>query len=63
MPRLAVVTCIKNEGEDLVEWLCFHRQVGVSRFVIYDNMSGKSDALLLSDLQPIDTGGNVLRVL
>jgi hypothetical protein len=38
-PRLAIVTCIKNEGEDLVEWLCFHRFIGVSRFVIYDNLS------------------------
>jgi hypothetical protein len=38
-PSLAIVTCIKNEGEDLVEWLCFHRLIGVSRFVIYDNLS------------------------
>jgi glycosyltransferase involved in cell wall biosynthesis len=47
VPRLAVVTCIKNEGEDLVEWLCFHRQVGVSRFVIYDNMSTDATARIL----------------
>jgi glycosyltransferase involved in cell wall biosynthesis len=38
-PSLAVVTCMKNEGEDLVEWLCFHRHIGVSRFLIYDNLS------------------------
>ena len=43
-PSLAIVTCIKNEGEDLVEWLCFHRLIGVSRFVIYDNLS--TDATL-----------------
>jgi glycosyltransferase involved in cell wall biosynthesis len=43
-PNLAIVTCIKNEGEDLVEWLCFHRLIGVSRFVIYDNLS--TDATL-----------------
>jgi hypothetical protein len=43
-PALAIVTCIKNEGEDLVEWLCFHRHIGVSRFVIYDNLS--TDATL-----------------
>jgi glycosyltransferase involved in cell wall biosynthesis len=43
-PKLAIVTCIKNEGEDLVEWLCFHRLIGVSRFVIYDNLS--TDATL-----------------
>lgn len=38
-PSLAIVTCIKNEGEDLVEWLSFHRLIGASRFVIYDNLS------------------------
>jgi hypothetical protein len=30
--------------------------------VVYDNMPGKSDTLLLSNLQPIDAGGSVLRV-
>lgn len=44
---LAIVTCIKNEGEDLVEWLCFHRQVGVRRFVIYDNLSTDATARIL----------------
>lgn len=47
-PRLAIVTCIKNEGEDLVEWLCFHRQIGVSRFVIYDNLSTDSTLRVLN---------------
>jgi glycosyltransferase involved in cell wall biosynthesis len=37
--RVAIVTCLKNEGEDLVEWLSFHRHIGVSEFVIYDNKS------------------------
>ena len=46
-PRLAIVTCIKNEGDDLVEWLCFHRQIGVSRFVIYDNLSSDATAAIL----------------
>ena len=43
-PHFAIVTCIKNEGEDLVEWLCYHRLIGASRFVIYDNLS--TDATL-----------------
>jgi glycosyltransferase involved in cell wall biosynthesis len=46
-PSLAIVTCIKNEGDDLVEWLCFHRQIGVSRFVIYDNLSTDATAAIL----------------
>jgi glycosyltransferase involved in cell wall biosynthesis len=50
LPRLAIVTCIKNEGEDLVEWLCFHRQVGVSRFVVYDNLSTDATARILNSV-------------
>jgi len=46
-PSLAIVTCIKDEGHDLVEWLCFHRQIGVSRFVIYDNLSTDATAAIL----------------
>ncbi len=49
-PNLAIVTCIKNEGEDLVEWLCFHRHVGVSRFVIYDNLSTDATQRILSSV-------------
>lgn len=47
MPQLAIVTCIKDEGEDLVEWLCFHRLVGVSRFIIYDNESSDATRRIL----------------
>ena len=46
-PSLAIVTCIKDEGDDLVEWLCFHRQIGVSRFIIYDNLSTDATAAIL----------------
>lgn len=49
-PELAIVTCIKNEGEDLVEWLCFHRHIGVSRFVIYDNLSTDATQRILSSV-------------
>lgn len=49
-PSLAIVTCIKNEGDDLVEWLCFHRHIGVSRFVIYDNLSTDSTLKLLDSM-------------
>jgi hypothetical protein len=49
-PELAIVTCIKNEGEDLVEWLCFHRLIGVSRFVIYDNLSTDATQRILASV-------------
>jgi glycosyltransferase involved in cell wall biosynthesis len=49
-PELAIVTCLKNEGEDLVEWLGFHRQIGVSRFVIYDNESTDATRRILDSV-------------
>ncbi len=54
-PRLAIVTCIKNEGEDLVEWLCFHRHIGVSEFVIYDNLSTDATSRILAAVPFRDT--------
>jgi len=37
--RLSVVCAIKNEADDLLEWLHFHRLVGVDHFYLYDNES------------------------
>lgn len=39
MHELAVVSISKNEGPYIVEWIEFHRMVGVSKFYFYDNES------------------------
>jgi hypothetical protein len=36
---LGIVTMLRNEGPYLVEWIEYHRLVGVSRFWLYDNGS------------------------
>jgi hypothetical protein len=36
---LSVVCAIKNEADDLLEWLHFHRLAGVDHFYLYDNGS------------------------
>lgn len=36
---IAVVTCVKNEGRYIADWLKFHQAVGVVHFYIYDNGS------------------------
>lgn len=36
---LSVVAIIKNEGEYILEWIEYHRIMGVSKFYIYDNES------------------------
>lgn len=35
--RTAIVTTMKNEGPFILEWLAFHRAIGVDDFLIYSN--------------------------
>lgn len=37
--KLSFVAIVKNEGPYIVEWIEFHRRVGVNKFYIYDNES------------------------
>jgi len=39
MKYLSIVACVKDEALNLVEWLDFHKSVGVEHFYIYDNGS------------------------
>ncbi|WP_424986132.1 glycosyltransferase family 2 protein [Microbulbifer sp. S227A] len=45
--RITAVTCVKNEGPFLLEWIAYHRLIGVNDFLIYSNdCSDGTDALL-----------------
>ncbi len=35
--RTAIVTCMKNEGPFILEWIAHHRAIGVDDFLIYTN--------------------------
>lgn len=35
--RITAVTCVKNEGPFLLEWIAFHRLLGVTDFLFYSN--------------------------
>jgi hypothetical protein len=35
--RTVVVTCMKNEGPFLLEWIAYHRLIGVDDFLVYTN--------------------------
>ena len=41
MDKLAICAIFKDEAPYLLEWLAFHRMMGVDAFVLYDN--GSSD--------------------
>ncbi|NQY58984.1 glycosyltransferase family 2 protein [Cognatishimia sp.] len=34
---VAIVTCMKNEGPFILEWLAYHRVIGVENFLVYTN--------------------------
>ncbi|WP_270732559.1 glycosyltransferase family 2 protein [Shimia sp. Alg240-R146] len=35
--EVAIITCMKNEGPFILEWLAYHRAIGVKRFIVYTN--------------------------
>ena len=46
-PRILIVTCMKDEGPFILEWVAWHRAMGVSDIVVFSNdCSDGSDALL-----------------
>ncbi|WP_420863130.1 glycosyltransferase family 2 protein [Algirhabdus cladophorae] len=45
--RITAATCVKNEGPFLLEWIAFHRVIGVTDFLFYSNdCTDGSDTLL-----------------
>jgi hypothetical protein len=48
--RIAAVTCVKNEGPFLLEWIAFNRVIGVTDFLIYSNDCTDATDLLLDRL-------------
>ena len=45
--RITAVTCVKNEGPFLLEWIAFNRVIGVTDFLFYSNdCSDGTDVLL-----------------
>ena len=49
--RITAVTCVKNEGPFLLEWIAYHRVIGVTDFLFYSNDCTDATDLLLDRLQ------------
>lgn len=49
--RITAVTCVKNEGPFLLEWIAFHRLIGVTDFLFYSNDCTDATDRLLDCLQ------------
>ncbi|MEM5543591.1 glycosyltransferase family 2 protein [Sulfitobacter sp. AS92] len=49
--RITAVTCVKNEGPFLLEWIAFNRVIGVTDFLFYSNDCSDGTDRLLDALQ------------
>ncbi|WP_298678570.1 glycosyltransferase family 2 protein [uncultured Lentibacter sp.] len=49
--NITALTCVKNEGPFLLEWIAFNRVIGVSDFMIYHNDCTDGTDTLLQALQ------------
>ena len=50
-PRVFVATCMKDEGPFILEWIAWHRAIGVTNFVVYTNDCSDGTVELLDKLQ------------
>lgn len=50
MEKISICTVAKNEGPYLLEWIAYHRALGVSDIAIYDNESSDETASMLEAL-------------
>jgi hypothetical protein len=49
--KITAVTCVKNEGPFLLEWIAFNRVIGVTDFLFYSNDCSDATDVLLDRLQ------------
>ncbi|KIC15048.1 glycosyl transferase family 2 [Leisingera sp. ANG-Vp] len=50
-PRTTIVTTMKNEGPFILEWLAYHRAIGVDDFLVYTNDCSDGTDTMLQMLQ------------
>ena len=52
-PRTAIVGCMKNEAPYILEWIAYHRAIGVNDFLIYTNDCSDGTNDILARLQDL----------
>ncbi|MBD3663504.1 glycosyltransferase family 2 protein [Sulfitobacter aestuariivivens] len=48
-----IVACMKNEGPYIVEWIAYHRAIGVDHFLVYTNDCDDATDAILGRLQEL----------
>ncbi|WP_175836411.1 glycosyltransferase family 2 protein [Burkholderia anthina] len=51
--KIGIAAIFKNECEFIVEWIAYHRAIGVDEFIIFDNESVDGSGELLAKLEKI----------
>ncbi len=51
--RICIAAIVKNEEHDLLEWVAYHRVIGVDSFLIYDNDSNDGTIDLLKNFEKL----------
>jgi SAM-dependent methyltransferase len=52
--KIAICVTVKNEAPYLLEWIAYHRSIGIHHFLIYENESTDNTLELLEDLEKSD---------
>ena len=52
-PEVTIVTGMKNEGPFILEWIAYHRSIGINNFLIYTNDCSDGTDLLLDRLDEL----------
>ena len=52
-PRVLVPTCMKNEGPYILEWLAYHRVMGVTDFLVFTNDCEDGTVEMLDHMQDL----------
>ncbi|MGB0960124.1 MAG: FkbM family methyltransferase [Halocynthiibacter sp.] len=50
-PRIVIMTCMKDEGPFILEWLAWHKSIGINNFVIFTNDCSDGTVELLNQLE------------
>ncbi len=52
-PRFLVTTCMKDEGPYILEWLAWHKYIGIQDFVVFTNDCSDGTDLILDRLEEL----------
>jgi Glycosyl transferase family 2 len=56
--HIAICLIVKNEAPYLLEWIAYHRVIGVDRFLIYNNDSTDETSSILEHLDRAGIGSH-----